>query len=756
MRILSFLIFSLGIYLNNQQPESPHGADFKISCKTCHSTKGWQLDKAIYSFDHNTTLLPLEGQHKNLSCRQCHPTLKFGEAKTSCNECHTDIHQGTVGFDCSRCHTPASWLVNNIIELHQTSRFPLVGAHRTADCSQCHLSESLLRFDVQGINCIDCHRKDYLATTNPNHQQSGISEDCSLCHQVTSFEWTSAGFDHSIFPLQLGHSSLKCNDCHTTGNFADAKPECISCHQQNYTATTNPDHQAAQFSTRCLDCHTLNPGWKPTNYNHSSFPLEQAHSVPTCNDCHTKGNYLSTSPECYSCHEQNYAATTNPNHVTSGFPKACETCHSVSAGWKPVSIDHSAFPLNLGHSVVACTDCHKDANYSATPVACYSCHSQDYNATTNPNHVESGIAKTCENCHSLNPGWTPAGFNHANFPLTLGHSVPTCADCHTGGNYTNLSADCYSCHQANFNSTTNPNHAASGFPTTCGTCHTLNPGWTPATFSHTSFPLTLGHSTPTCTDCHNGNYTNLSSDCYSCHQQNYTATTNPNHVSAGFPTTCSTCHTLNPGWTPATYNHTSFPLTLGHSTPTCTDCHNGNYSNLSSDCYSCHQQNYTATTNPNHVSAGFPTTCSTCHTLNPGWTPATFNHTSFPLTLGHSTPTCTDCHKVNYTNTSAACYSCHATDFNNTTNPNHQSLGFATSCSDCHTTAAGWKPATFAAHESLFPIASGRHKLDCIECHTNPANYTLFDCKHCHTDAHRSNNYTNADCYRCHPTGRAG
>ena len=132
MRILSFLIFSLGIYLNNQQPESPHGADFKISCKTCHSTKGWQLDKEIYSFDHNTTTLPLEGQHKTVSCRQCHPTLKFGEAKTECNECHTDIHQGTVGFECSRCHTPASWLVNNIIELHQTSRFPLVGAHRTA------------------------------------------------------------------------------------------------------------------------------------------------------------------------------------------------------------------------------------------------------------------------------------------------------------------------------------------------------------------------------------------------------------------------------------------------------------------------------------------------------------------------------------------------------------------------------------------------------------------------------------------------
>lgn len=58
-----------------------------------------------------------------INCRQCHPTLKFAEAKSECNECHKDIHQSTVGLDCSRCHTPASWLVSNISEIHQRSRF---------------------------------------------------------------------------------------------------------------------------------------------------------------------------------------------------------------------------------------------------------------------------------------------------------------------------------------------------------------------------------------------------------------------------------------------------------------------------------------------------------------------------------------------------------------------------------------------------------------------------------------------------------
>ena len=182
MRILSLLALSLFLLFYNQQPKSPHGKDFKVSCSTCHSAKGWQVDKSVYSFNHNKTKFVLTGQHTVVNCRQCHSTLIFSEAKRECNECHQDVHQATTGLDCSRCHTPASWLVNNITEIHQTSRFPLLGAHRTADCSECHKSETLVRFDVPGVECIDCHREDYMATTNPNHVQSGMSEDCSICH----------------------------------------------------------------------------------------------------------------------------------------------------------------------------------------------------------------------------------------------------------------------------------------------------------------------------------------------------------------------------------------------------------------------------------------------------------------------------------------------------------------------------------------------------------------------------------------------
>ena len=50
----------------------------------------------------------------------------------------------------------------------------------------------------------------------------------------------------------------------------------------------------------------------------------------------------------------------------------------------------------------------------------------------------------------------------------------------------------------------------------------------------------------------------------------------------------------------------------------------------------CHQKDYAGATDPNHVTAAFPTDCAQCHTTN-GWTGATFDHstTTFPLTGAH-------------------------------------------------------------------------------------------------------------------------
>jgi len=407
MRILPLLIYYASVMFSMQQITSPHGKEFKVSCSECHSAKGWTLDRTIYSFNHDKTRLPLKGSHVNADCKLCHKTLVFSEAKSDCILCHQDVHQATTGSDCSRCHTPVSWLVNDITGLHQMSRFPLLGAHRTADCIQCHKSENKARFDVSGVNCIDCHRDKYMATTKPNHPLAGFSEDCSKCHPVNSFQWEGAGFNHNFFALVQGHASPSCADCHKTALYSAASRECNSCHNTDYLATKNPDHKASNFPVTCDNCHTLAPGWKPASFDHTKFPLTLGHSTPACIDCHKNGNYTNTSAECYSCHQTDYANSTNPKHSTLAFSTVCTQCHTTNPGWKPASYtqhDTKSFPIYSGRhkgTWTTCSECHPNSsNYAA--FTCISCHEHNKTSMDSKHRGENGYSydsPSCLRCH---------------------------------------------------------------------------------------------------------------------------------------------------------------------------------------------------------------------------------------------------------------------------------------------------------------------------------------------------------------------
>ena len=150
-------------------------------------------------------------------------------------------------------------------------------------------------------------------------------------------------------------------------------------------------------------------------------------------------------------------------------------------------------------------------------------------------------------------------------------------------------------------------------------------------------------------------------DCYTCHVQDYSSARSPDHIAAKFSTDCEECHSVNSlTWNTSNVNHSFFPLTGGHSLPSCFSCHQQDtFSGLSNECYSCHQQNYQTTTNPNHITAGIPTTCEVCHSIN-SWSPAQFNHniTQFPLTGSHIQVDCASCHTSGYTGTPAECYTC--------------------------------------------------------------------------------------------------
>jgi hypothetical protein len=176
-------------------------------------------------------------------------------------------------------------------------------------------------------------------------------------------------------------------------------------------------------------------------------------------------------------------------------------------------------------------------NYNLTSTACVSCHLKDYQGTTNPNHVQSGFAQTCQQCHNTT-SWAGATFDHATtgFALTGAHTVPPrqCVDCHVNNNYNLTTSACVSCHLKDYQGTTNPNHVQSGFPQTCDSCHSTS-SWAGAKFDHstTGFALTGSHTVPPrqCADCHvNNNYNLTSTSCVSCNMKDFQSTVNTNHV----------------------------------------------------------------------------------------------------------------------------------------------------------------------------------------------------------------------------------
>ena len=755
-----------------QQPaKNPHGVS-ELQCQSCHTNTAWKPIRGVPDFNHNTqTRFPLRGLHQSVGCTSCHVSLEFKEVGTSCSSCHADIHRRQFGGTCEDCHTVQGWKVSVQTVRQHTNRFPLVGAHATANCESCHRGAASSTFTGLSTSCISCHQSEYQSAKTIDHRAAGFRTTCETCHTLTS--WQAARFDHNAntkFALAGAHAVAQCASCHIGGKFAGTSTDCVSCHRTDFNSATNPNHQAAGFPTNCASCHN-ETHWQGATFDHSlsRFALTGAHVSTSCQQCHVGGRFAGTPQECVSCHSMQYQATSTPNHLSAGFSQQCASCHTTTA-WKGAQFDHNTtrFALTGRHTTVVCASCHLNNKFAGTSSSCASCHMKDYQAATTPNHVAAVFPQDCTTCHTT-ARWQGAQFDHAKtrFALTGAHVSVTCASCHVNNQFAGTSSTCSSCHMKDYQKAATPNHVAGAFPQDCTVCHTTA-RWQGALFDHakTRFALTGAHTAVACATCHvNNRFAGTPQDCASCHAANYNATRNPNHAAAGFPQTCQTCHTTT-RWLGATFNHntaTRFILTGAHVTVACASCHvNNRFAGTPQDCASCHAANYNATRNPNHAAAGFPQTCQTCHTTTQ-WLGATFNHntaTRFILTGAHVTVACASCHVNNkFAGTPQDCNSCHATAYQNTTNPNHTAAGFPRDCSFCHSTTQ-WKGATFNHSTTRFPLTGAHVSVTCATCHVGGKYAGLGTaCVGCHLSKFNATTKPNhlaagfpQDCSLCHST----
>jgi Zn finger protein HypA/HybF involved in hydrogenase expression len=300
-------------------------------------------------------------------------------------------------------------------------------------------------------------------------------------------------------------------------------------------APANPHGPSAR---ECRLCHSADQ-WRPARidrrFDHErlGFMLTGAHASTPCLSCHVSLDFREGEAKCASCHEDVHLGELGTD---------CARCHSERSfddrGDMMRMHALTRFPLSAGHAGVDCESCHPGAaqgrlRFRGIETECRACHEEDYRSAGDPDHEGSGFPLACEACHTT-ATWADASFDHggSRFPLTGAHVAANCQSCHITGTYGGLAADCASCHQADFDATTDPNHVVAAFPLTCETCHgTVT--WDDAILDHEAFfPIDSGRHREewtACADCHSNPTSYGDFTCLVCHPHSDRIKTDQDH-----------------------------------------------------------------------------------------------------------------------------------------------------------------------------------------------------------------------------------
>jgi hypothetical protein len=241
-------------------------APYNNRCEPCHTVQDFHHTTFTIA-KHRNTRFALTGAHAAVSCGDCHKlgaarrtdkVLPFHFEDHSCTACHTDPHKGEFNdrmarkrangtpFGCEACHTVKSWADISGFD-HSKTKYPLVGAHRTVPCGECHKATTAYESRFKGTpqECDACHKDAHAGQFIAKNGQTR----CADCHN--SQHWVPSTFDHDTrthLPLTGGHANVPCDKCHTQTKVVDEKIVVI------YKNTPN----------KCSDCHgndnkVLNP-----------------------------------------------------------------------------------------------------------------------------------------------------------------------------------------------------------------------------------------------------------------------------------------------------------------------------------------------------------------------------------------------------------------------------------------------------------------------------------------------------------------
>jgi hypothetical protein len=288
------------------------------ACPDCHTVDGWK-PSLITADTHGRYGFPLDGQHRQAPCAQCHAGGAFVGTPHACSACHADDrHRNKLGSACERCHTPRGWAGATLDHGKETG-FALTAAHLRAPCQQCHGEHGIRLAGVptaKATACQSCHA--------PRRHGAQFGAACAECHRPTRFADVPA-IDHEQragFALERRHATVACLACHDAQKRIAVNRNCQTCHG---------DPHRASNGYLCEDCHREDR-WRAIRFDHdrTDYPLTGRHATTSCGRCHTNPIWTGLRGECVACHGRDRPRT--DDHLVLSD---CGECHTT-ASWRSI------------------------------------------------------------------------------------------------------------------------------------------------------------------------------------------------------------------------------------------------------------------------------------------------------------------------------------------------------------------------------------------------------------------------------------
>ncbi len=702
--------------------ESPH-VKMETPCETCHLTGSWNRVR----FFHDKTNFPLLDRHKDVDCKSCHELEDFSKVSPDCIACHDDIHQAKLGSDCQRCHTERGWEVFDVEEIHETTQFPLMGAHSLVDCQSCHKNTMQGDFALFASDCIDCHQQNYLDIQNPNHVSNSFSTDCRECHEMN--DWTPAFLpNHDIFfPVFSGeHDGVwnDCQDCHLNpSSFQDFS--CINCHEHQQPEMDDKHSGMDGYSydsNSCFSCHPTGEGGEFKDHDNRFFPIftgDHAGEWDECATCHTNETNRQEFT-CVVCHEHEQPEMDNKHSGITGYvfqSSDCLFCHPNGEKGEFREHDTQLFPIFTGDHAGEwdeCATCHTNET-NRQEFTCVVCHEHEQPEMDNKHSGITGYVFQSSDCLFCHPDGEKGDFREHDtqfFPIFTGDHAgewDECATCHT--NETNRQEfSCVVCHE---------------------------------------------HEQPEMDNKHSGitGYVFQSSDCLFCH---------PNGEKGEF----------------REHDTEFFPIFTGDHAgewDECATCHTNETNRQEFTCVVCHEHEQPEMDNKHSGITGYVFQSSDCLFCHPDGEKGEFREHDtefFPIFTGDHAgewDECATCHTNETNRQEFSCVVCHEHEQPEMDNKHSGITGYVFQSTDCLFCHPDGEKGDFREHDTqFFPIFTGDHAGEwdsCDICHNVPENREIFTCLDCHE--HRQSKmddkhlgevndyvYDSNACYECHPNGK--